>query len=156
MTPEAYNAIIAQVSPLEVKLASMEFHLGGPASGYLTSIGKLEFPEKLESQPAHDSGHFVTVTQRSEFTIIASDQSVAAFGHATFQVRLKVGFEAPREFWDLFLARNIRLYTHPALRDLVASLAARAGLVASPLGSVAVAQTVSPSSMALQARKADE
>lgn len=148
LSHEAYNAVIDNLTPIEVRLSDLSFSLKGPVySGPLFSNTEMESPSVVEDLRSHDGAVFVSITHQAVFRIVASDESIAAEGRAKFLVRLRLTFRPPENFWPVFLHRNVKLYTHPMLRDLIASLAARAGLLAQPLGSVAVTQAVSIQSL---------
>lgn len=145
---EVYNAVIDQITPLDVRLIDTSFTLRTPVhSGPLSAQAHLESPELLDKTSGPSGEIYVQIGHAARFAIVASDETVAAEGLARFTVRLRVGFEPPEEFWRLFLIRNVKLYTYPALRDLVASLSARASLVVLPLASVAVIPRVHPPSL---------
>ncbi len=144
MTPETYNAVIERLVPVEIKLVDLAFHVkSAVSSGPLFTSVDLMGPELLEVQQLGDPEVFADISQSANFKISASDGTTAAEGRCVYKVRLKIEFEPPREFWKIFLIRNVKIYTHPALRELVASLASRANLMAVPLGSVSVRQNQS-------------
>jgi hypothetical protein len=141
----AYNAIIEQVHPLDIRLTHIDFSLKSPVhSGPLVASAQLEAAHVANSQPDMDGKVRAEITQRAHFRIRSADESIAAEGLAEFSIRLRLGFEPPKSFWDLFCVRNVKLYTHPMLRDLVAGLCARASLVVQPMTSISVTQSVQP------------
>jgi len=142
-TPAAYNAVVDSLVPQEIRLVDLTFNVRAAVhSGPLIAYATMDNPELTEQMEVHDGTTYVHVAHKAVFRIKSSDESIAAEGRATYAVRLKLGFAPPEDFWKIFLPRNIKLYTHPALRDLIASLASRAGLVVQPLASVSVVQAI--------------
>jgi len=146
MEPDAYNAVIQQLSPLDVRVVALTYMVTAPVhSGPLSVRAEMDVPELDSAEDAPDGNHYVDISHRAHFKIVASDDSIAADGRVTFRVRLRLGFKPPSEFWKIFLLRNVKLYTHPILRDLTSSLATRSSLVVQPLSSVSVLQVLKPS-----------
>ena len=136
--PQIYNLLIEHIAPLGVRLESLSFDLRASSGrGSLVTVAQLHAPEYSGND---DKVH--TLTQRAEFQIQDADGIAAATGIAAFSVLLRAEIEPPKNFWDIFLIRNVKLYTQPVLRELLASLAMRSGLVAAPIGSVAVTQVI--------------
>lgn len=140
---EVYNSIISHVVPVEVKLIDLSFSIKSPShSGPLYSTSTLGLPEIVNESTSNEGSSFYTVDHRVAFKIEASDDCLVAEGRAVLSVKLRLELKPPEEFWELFLERNIKLYTYPVLRELVSSLATRAGLICQPLSSVAVSQSI--------------
>jgi hypothetical protein len=143
LTPESYNTVIHNLTPLEVKVESLEFRVVTRGSGLLMSMAKMRAPALESVVEASSDSWLADISQACQFAITQTDSQVVASGSAMLSVRLKLGIDPPEEFWDVFLERNIKLYTQPVLRDLVSTLAMRAGLLAQPIGSVSVVQSIS-------------
>jgi len=140
---EAYNAVIERLVPQDVRLVDLNYSVKAAVhTGPLQALAVMLEPTVTDRVDGADGNHFVTIEHRMTFRIVAPDESVAAEGRAIFNVRLRLGFKPPEEFWPIFLARNVKLYTHPALRDLISSLATRASLFVQPLSSVSVTQVL--------------
>lgn len=143
ISAEAYNAVIEQITPLDIRLTGMRFQLRAAVhSGPLQASARMDEPTREPDRENGDGSSFVHIRHDASFEIASTDGSKAAEGAATFLVVLRVGFKAPESFWPIFLKRNVKLYTHPALRDLIASLSARAGLVVQPLSSISITQSI--------------
>lgn len=164
---EVYNAIISQLRPLDVRLLGLAFDVR-PSSGsnVLQATASAEMPEVVEHTKSVDGTQIYTIEHRIAFSIEAPGPEVVGQGRAKFAVRIRLAFEPPENFWPIFLQRNVKLYTHPPMRDLVASLCGRANLMVELLGSVSVTQNVAAPSEAdsqasarptkRQSRKAEE
>lgn len=140
---DVYNAIISQLRPLDVRLLSLSFDVHpNYASNVLQATAEAEMPDVVEHAQTVDGAQIYTVAQRIGFTISAPGSVTVGQGRATFAVRIRLAFEPPANFWPVFLERNVKLYTHPPMRDLVASLCGRANLMVELLGSVSVTQNV--------------
>ena len=140
---ESYNAVIGQLRPLDVRLLSVSFDVHPQqAFNQLQATASAEMPAIAERTELHDGTHLFTIMQRATFEVSAPGNIRVAVGRATFAVRIRVAFRPPENFWPLFLQRNVKLYTHPPLRDLVASLCARANIVVNLLDSVSVTQSI--------------
>lgn len=143
ITPEAYNLIVDALRPVDIRVVALSFRQHETrSSGPVVTFGELELPERDSELELPDSVYETQVSQRARFLFRTLDGVTVAEGDATFSVRLSIPIRAPVEFWSIFLHRNIKLYTHPVLRDIAASVAARAGIVAVPMGSISVAQTL--------------
>lgn len=139
ISPESYNAIIGQVVPVEIRVTELEFGLKDQtALGILASTASLEVPELKYERGNGDDLYYVSFEQLARFTFLASEGTVAAEGRVVIEVKLRVSFQPPSEFWEVFKRRNLKLYTQPLIRETLASLAMRAGLTATPLSSIAV------------------
>lgn len=137
-----YNIFVDSLTPHEVSLVSLNFEISKDmALGPYTSEATQSVPTVETSE--NEKNEVVAIfAQEYKFKIVGADDNVLARGMATFRVKITSSFpNVPLHFWSMFKVRNIRLYTQPPLRDLVASLCARAGIQAAPLPSVAVTQT---------------
>jgi hypothetical protein len=142
ISPGDYNAIVGTVQPLKITLLDCGFKLKES-----DSIGEaLKAKATINTAILHnfekrnDSSFSATLIQNCHFSIDSVDDQVL-IGVATYQVKISVGVEPPEAFWTLFLKRNVRLYVHPAVRELVASIAMRCNLICSPLESVTIRLT---------------
>ncbi len=143
---EAYNAIIGGLVPTSIELTSLTFdRKPAQSTSQLITRAELRHPTLVGDPLLLNDGQVYRMVEQSVvFAIISSENEAVIVGSATFMIKIKTASNPPDEFWKLFLPRNVKLFTHPAARDLIASLAARAGLVCAPLASVSVTQNVAP------------
>lgn len=143
--PTEYNRIVENLLPVEVRLDSVSFSIcSGPSGNALLSECSLQAPVLKSCNSLANHSDFL-IEHSAEFSVIDSNRTVIATGRARFIVVLRCGFEPPQSFWNLFLPRNIKLYTYPVLRELVSGLSSKSGLLVQPLSSIAVVQSVSRS-----------
>lgn len=136
ISPEVYNTIIDRLTPLDISLIQVSFDLKSESLGQLATQAALAPPTLDRDEPEPNGIYFIT--QRCDFKIETESNTIVASGQAVYRIKLQISIDPPAEFWKVFLTRNIKLYTQPALRDLIAGLAARAGIISRPLSSVAV------------------
>lgn len=144
-TPEEYNLLLARLTPRSVRLENIACRVNDePAIGALESRAEMHVPVivSIAEGPDGDGSVLADIRQSASFSVANADGRIVVSAAMSFRVLVKVDLRPPEEFWDIFLSRNVKLYTHPPLRDLAASLCARANVVAPPLPSVSVLQRV--------------
>jgi len=137
-----YNEIISRIVPVSVTLVGTESSLDRRTSELLKTESAWNEAIVVDGPNAGTHQHEYTIRQIGAFAclpLIGGGKPVFK-GHATYEVVIGSEVEIPSDFWARFLKRNVVLYTHPAFRDLAASLVSRANLMALPMGSVAVTQ----------------
>lgn len=145
LDPQVYNAVISQLTPLNVRLVSLGWDVHPQAFyGQLQAVATAEVPTVRAKTELPDGAQLFEIEQRMAFDVVTTDRLVVAKGRATYVVQLRISFNPPSNFWPIFLMRNVKLYTHPPLRDLVASMCGRSNLVVSLIDSISVTQNIVP------------
>lgn len=140
LEPDAYNDVIRNMRPLDVSVRALQFNVRTSGHGILKPSASLQSAVHCKDiAPIQaDAAYITSIKQRAKFEFSDSVGVQVASGTCEFVVRLEFARKPPRAFWPIFLQRNTRLYTNPALRDLVSALAMRANFVSELLPSVAV------------------
>lgn len=139
ITPEAYNLVIEHTVPIDVQVTSCDWarmETQQPGAAFRTEA-VAEGPRVVGSSTIAPRV-VTTLEQGFAFRVVEDSGIPLLAGQATLRVRVAHDFEPPTTFWPLFLVRNLKLYTQPVLRDLVANICQRAGVPASLLPSIAV------------------
>ena len=134
---EAYNVFVSQVRPIRVSTERVYFELIDRRDGHLMSepvSSECQRPVTVEAK----DGQRAVLRSEHRVRIVDAGRELAAISEVAIVSEFALTYVAHESYWQLFAERNLNLYAHPVLRELVASLSTRANLDASPLSSVAV------------------